>query len=62
MAAAERAIELWIEAAKQLGRPTPQPRLQRVSAEASDPVLNRVSPQSGLSGGTRTMRYATATV
>jgi predicted RNase H-like HicB family nuclease len=32
LAAAERAIELWIETAKELGRPIPQPRLQRVSA------------------------------
>ena len=32
LAAAERAIELWIETAKELGRPIPQPRMQRVSA------------------------------
>jgi len=32
LAAAERAIELWIETAKELGRPIPQSRLQRASA------------------------------
>lgn len=32
LAAAERAIELWIETAKDLGRPIPKPRLQRASA------------------------------
>jgi len=32
LAAAERAVELWIETAKELGRPIPQPRMQRASA------------------------------
>jgi predicted RNase H-like HicB family nuclease len=32
LAAAERAIELWIETAQELGREIPQPKAQRVSA------------------------------
>lgn len=32
LAAAERAIELWIETARELGREIPEPKVQRVSA------------------------------
>lgn len=32
LAAAERAIELWIQTARELGRDIPQPRARRVSA------------------------------
>lgn len=32
LAAAERAIDLWIQTARELGRDIPQPRVRRVSA------------------------------
>jgi hypothetical protein len=32
VAAAERAIELWIETARELGREIPQPKAQRIPA------------------------------
>jgi predicted RNase H-like HicB family nuclease len=32
LAAAERAIELWIETARELGREIPQPKAQRIPA------------------------------
>lgn len=32
LAAAERAIELWIQTARELGRDIPQPRVRRASA------------------------------